>query len=618
MSADGIVTAIEPGDFSCSFTALNDSNISGSCNGSVNDPPSAFIEAIPKTGIAPLTVTLDGGQSFDLDGGITSFWWEESGKILDPGVIILLPPDPVGSIDTTFASAGTYTVQLFVFDNDNGMDSVSIDIIVSAPPPPPPPPPPPAQTEVYVSTIGSDSNPGTIAQPMLTLGGAIARAAAIGAETINMAGGEYSINANIFIDLNQKLTLNGGFSNDFLTRDFNVYETKLIDTRSGGTPSSNITTVHVGADTSGTGSSTILNGASVVNIKIDGLTINGASGYAIALNLTEDNIIEINQSVINGGSSGTETTAIKSTNSSSPAITNSTINGGGGGSSRGIRNDNSSPTIQNSTINGGSGSLESYGIHNDNSSPTIQDSTINGGSGGFVSYGIYNAFSAPIIQNNTINGGSGPIKNWGIYNTSGAAPMIQNNLIFGGGGTTESIGIYNLGNSTAIIRNNTINGGENTGNSYGIRLSINSAPTIENNIIFTSGGGSEYCIYEDFNGSLPVSVRNNDLFSCPDAFYTDADGFGNLTLISDVNDFNKTTQSAGSPSSGNASDDPTFVDIDGADDIINTMADNDWHLGPSSTTSVTLGGLDLSSSFTTDKDGVPRTVPWSIGAYEKD
>jgi len=54
------------------------------------------------------------------------------------------------------------------------------------------------------------------------------------------------------------------------------------------------------------------------------------------------------------------------------------------------------------------------------------------------------------------------------------------------------------------------------------------------------------------------------------------------------------------------------------DDDIDTMGDNDWRLTASSPTEVTQGGLDLSAEFTTDKDGVTRTAPWSIGAYEQD
>ena len=177
------------------------------------------------------------------------------------------------------------------------------------------------------------------------------------------------------------------------------------------------------------------------------------------------------------------------------------------------------------------------------------------------------------------------------------------------GGSTYAIYI---GVSSPIIQNNTIDGGAGN-NSYGI-FSVadptngrNSNPTVENNIVFASGAGTQICVAEATAGSDPVSFQNNDLFECPTALYRNQ---GTVDLI-DVNKVNDLF----SPD-GNVSVDPLFVDIDGPDDDITTMADNDWHLSGVSPLEVTQGGLDLSSDFTTDKDGGERTVPWSIGAYE--
>ena len=60
------------------------------------------------------------------------------------------------------------------------------------------------------------------------------------------------------------------------------------------------------------------------------------------------------------------------------------------------------------------------------------------------------------------------------------------------------------------------------------------------------------------------------------------------------------------------------MDIDGADNDINTMDDNDWHLKVPTIFEVYEGGLDLSAFFTTDKDGETRTPLWSMGCYEYD
>ncbi|MFW5689395.1 MAG: choice-of-anchor Q domain-containing protein, partial [Spirochaetota bacterium] len=66
----------------------------------------------------------------------------------------------------------------------------------------------------------------------------------------------------------------------------------------------------------------------------------------------------------------------------------------------------------------------------------------------------------------------------------------------------------------------------------------------------------------------------------------------------------------------NITGDPLFVDIDGADDDIDTLDDNDWHLTAGSPAAD--AGAELSADYVTDHDEVPRTVPWSIGAYELD
>ena len=256
----------------------------------------------------------------------------------------------------------------------------------------------------------------------------------------------------------------------------------------------------------------------------------------------------------------------------------------------------------------GSGGNNSYGIFNINSSSsTIQNNTIDGGNAVNYSYGIFNTdFSSPTIRNNTIGGGSAGVHSVGISNTNSSLPTIQNNTIGGGIAGSGSFGIYNISSST--IQNNTIDGGSGGSNSYGI-YSSSSSPTIQNNIVFTSGSSAGYCLYEFDSSSDPAFLENNDLFDCPTAFYVD-EGVTNLTSISAVNALIDMT------ASGNVSVDPVFADIDGPDDDITTIGDNDWHLTSTSPVEVTQGGLDLTASIPKDKDGIDRTVPVSIGAYE--
>lgn len=335
---------------------------------------------------------------------------------------------------------------------------------------------------------------------------------------------------------------------------------------------------------------------------------------------TNDGALDNPNRAIEGGNRITENTIIDGFK----------IEGGDGEISFAIFNhDGASPTIQNNTICGSSYN-NSAGIYNtESSSPIIQKNTIIGGSID-VSFGIYNYDScAPKIQNNRIIGGLDGSQSIGIYNDTHSSPDIQNNLIDGGNGA-YSLGIYNYESSSPVIQNNTINGGSNNGNwSIGI-ANFSASSIIQNNIIFTYAGSGRCGFYEFDTSSDPDSLQNNDIFDCPNGLYSDWNESGALVLysISDVNDYNKTTQDIGKPSEGNISDNPAFADIDGADDDISTIGDNDWHLTLLSPDSIKENGINGAHSsfnwgFTIDMDENPRsplddssTTGWSIGAYE--
>lgn len=112
-----------------------------------------------------------------------------------------------------------------------------------------------------------------------------------------------------------------------------------------------------------------------------------------------------------------------------------------------------------------------------------------------------------------------------------------------------------------------------------------------------------------FSGTVPTNLANNDLFGCG-TLYRDANTPGNnQSTIAGVNGLGF--------ASGNVSVDPGFVDSGGADGFPSTLDDNDWH--PQSA-GIQSAGLDLSGTFTNDRDGTTRTgdgsTGWSIGAYE--
>ena len=255
------------------------------------------------------------------------------------------------------------------------------------------------------------------------------------------------------------------------------------------------------------------------------------------------------------------------------------------------------PKIQNNIIRGGSESYN-YGIYNLNSSPVIQNNTIAAGTGS-ISYGVYSRTSSPIIQRNIITGGSGGSDSIAVVSLVSSSSIIQNNVIKGGSGSNTSKAVIDANLSFSTIRNNSIDGGTGGVSSHAIMI-MESSPTIQNNILFTSAGTNRYCISEWSNtNSDPAQFTNNNLFACQTALYHD-EAITEITTISDVNALLDITGGTG----GNISVDPLFVSAD------------DLHLTASSPASVTQGGLDLSTYFTNDKDGLERTIPWSIGAYE--
>lgn len=411
--------------------------------------------------------------------------------------------------------------------------------------------------------------------------------------TILVAGGDYPVSHedSTHVVLIEGISLYGGHNANFTLRDPATYISRIKDTSTTSTGS--FANPHIVIEG---------NGAITSATVIDGFTILGSI-------------------------QGTDyTAAIWLINGASPTIQNNLAHGGRGSfESCGIYNNASSPTVQNNTIDGGDGHFSSYGIYSEMSSPTLQNNFINGGSVSDISYAIYNDMSSPAVQNNIIIGGSGSNSSYGIVNTNSSSPTMHNNNIYGGAGD-HSYGIQ-VGNTSApTIRNNTIHGGSGMTMSYGLQIADSAIPVVENNIFLTRIGSGSLCVDEAGATADPQRLGNNAFYNCQILYY-DADGgctgngdSDNLSETCTLAELNALGDITGGVS-GNISDDPLFVDIDGADDDINTMNDNDWHFRPNSPLSITKGGLngiDQGWTFTTDKDGVvrPDSGPWAIGSYE--
>jgi len=315
------------------------------------------------------------------------------------------------------------------------------------------------------------------------------------------------------------------------------------------------------------------------------------------------------------------------------------------------------------TITGGSGEAP-YGVYLNNASPTITNNRINSGTPVFqvsALYAMNNSF--PIIRDNTITASQFNASALDANNCNGI--VIERNTIVALGGGTQYSGGLVLKNSTAVrVHNNQILGGINggfgnvgveltsvsgeiSGNtiyagqgsySYGIELKSGVTGSIINNIVSTSTAAvsppnGRFCIGESGIGNTPAAVQNNNLFGCPQGVYRDAEsGCGGGVNCSLAQMTALGANYSGNVSINNAGS-QLFIDIDGADNTLGTMADNDWRLTTNAAIcDVRGGGVDLTTFFSTDRVSANRTLTlpsgctpgnagaagWSMGAHESD
>ncbi len=267
-------------------------------------------------------------------------------------------------------------------------------------------------------------------------------------------------------------------------------------------------------------------------------------------------------------------------------------------------------TVENNVLWGGAGTEGSYGILPGGGAidgPIVNNRSIHGGLSAGSSYGIYAYFYSGEISGNTIMGGAGGGSSYGIQTSYGSAPTIFNNVIDAGlaMSTTFGMDIFDSGGAAPKVHNNTIISGDAPIATYGILMRSDGdpestvSPDIRNNIIYNiSGSGSAYAVWENNTTANPTIFTNNNLAGYSNLYYDENTMV--LTQISAVNSLTDMT------TFGNVDAEPMFVNV----------TTKDFHLTAASPVEVREGAEDLADSFTTDKDGVLRTAPWSMGAYE--
>ncbi len=94
---------------------------STNCSALAPQPPTAIASASETQGVAPLSVQLDGSESFDYDGQIVQYSWNWEGGSAS------------GPTPTVIFAAGVYTVTLTVTDDSGETNTTTLDLKVSPP-----------------------------------------------------------------------------------------------------------------------------------------------------------------------------------------------------------------------------------------------------------------------------------------------------------------------------------------------------------------------------------------------------------------------------------------------------------------------------------------------------
>lgn len=233
---------------------------------------------------------------------------------------------------------------------------------------------------------------------------------------------------------------------------------------------------------------------------------------------------------------------------------------------------------------------ETRGIECDGASPTIRRTRVDVRAGRESGIGLLLVSSEAVLDSNVVLFGSTSGSAWGIA-LVGASCEITNTVVSSLGGTGPNIGVHATDGSALLAANDTVYLPGSPGDTA-LFLSSSSA-RVENTIL---AAASDACGIHEHDGAVVVSaLANNEFFRTAAPLYRTHDG-SSLTSVIDMESY------LGAGATGNdAGTDPAFAD----------PGSDDFHPGLDP-----IIGLDLSARFSHDADGAPRTVPWSVGAYE--
>lgn len=388
---------------------------------------------------------------------------------------------------------------------------------------------------------------------------------------------------------------------------------------------------------------------------IEGTEIMGSTGneWKFAVAVTYDSVVTVRNCTIHGGSGG-ECTAVLFSDARGELVDTAVYGGDADSRAWGIRlKSGARVTVDGCTVDAGTATTDTVtGIEVDEGSVgTIQACDVFAENPARTAQGIFvhRDARARIVATSVVCGDADTAL---AVNVDGAEwANVDRCVIDAGTTTTESIAVQGhntvltvtnslisggtssggceavvFDTATATLSNNTICAGSGETFAFGVSI-VSSTPEISNNIIFTAGAPNQKAIHELDAGAHVSRLLNNLFYYLYDgamvAYYDwdDAGGADGLEIgVADLETVLRPKPEV-LEVSGNIEDDGTllvFEDESGADTLVTTLLDNDWRLAASTHADVYGGGTVLVTDTTADFDGVERTAPWSIGAFEHD
>lgn len=375
-------------------------------------------------------------------------------------------------------------------------------------------------TFVAEPPTGVDTNPGTQAMPVATIGQGMTNAATIGGGTdVFVAAGTY----NEDITMVEGTTLFGGYEASGWTRD----------------PAANTTTIDAT-----TAAGVVFPSGITRATAIDGFTVLGASGGGTATSITimDGASPTVSNNIVMGASAGGASIGIEvnpadNANTGTPLIENNEIrigtSAGGWGADRGgygIRSRQTVLEILGNSIFFADDDTIQQAIQLATSPPTstIDGNTIRGTGTADFPFGIRIGGSNVIVSNNDVAVGDSFQGGRGIATAGeGITQRIENNIVFGGNGPQRTIAFaveYEVMIPSPppdlTVHSNFFHGGSGSGTTVGIEFGECPSSAFQvgrffNNIVHSGEGDIRYAVAEVHPNIDPVAFENNALYRAP-------------------------------------------------------------------------------------------------------